>query len=814
MVAERSTIAKRVAERPRCDLEAERAVLGAVLIDPARLAEVRSTVQPEAFYSPAHARVFAAMCAVADRGEPIDVVTLAAELRAGDRLNAIGGMQFLGDLAECTPTTAHVVAHARLVAEHHQARAVVLALREQLAAIERGESIDGVRSGLAGALELCVSATSRGPRSYAELAGEWLTRTEAAMNTGRIPGVSTGWREVDDLLGGLQGGQMIVVGARPRMGKAQPTDARVCTPSGWRRIGDLRMGDLVVGADGRPTRVRGVYPRGVLPIFTVTTSDGARTRCCDEHLWFTQTRAESRRGVTGAVRDLATIRASLHVPGEPGRCNHRVPVVRPVEFAPLAPDALPLHPYALGLLLGDGSMAANGNAILHNPEPDLQRSLAAHLPPGDACEPANDGITCRVKRAVRTGEPSSTVRALEALGLRGADSFTKFIPEVYLRASVEDRLALLRGLFDTDGTVIGEHRVEYGTSSPQLRDGVADLARGLGGLVRIVERVPRFSYLGERKAGALSWRMFCFFPGGLVPTASVKHAARAQRCGRPHDVHRSIESIEPAGDAECVCIEVDADDHLYVTDDYLVTHNTAAAIAIAEHAATHHGPVLKVSLEMQAIELFGRSAGGRGRVDGSRLRLGRITADELTDLYVACEALRKLPIEVDDTPGLTLIDLATIAARVKAKYGALALIEIDYLQLLQSSSKSEGTREQEVGEISRGLKRLAKRLDVPVVVLAQLNRACDLRADHRPQLSDLRDSGAIEQDADAVTFLYRDEVYNKDTADKGIAEFIVAKQRNGPEGTVRLAWEGKWMRFTDLEPALDAADAWDEGSVE
>lgn len=455
-----AALARRAETRPRCDLHAEQAVLGAVLLDPSTLAEARTLVQPEAFYHPAHGRVFAAMLATADRGEPVDVVTVCAELARENRLNAVGGMQFVGALTDATPTTAHIAAHARVVAEHGRARSLEGALREILAAVGSGEAIDSVRGPLAQALDLCVSAQVRGPRSYAQLAGEWLTRTEAAMQSGRCPGVSTGWREVDDLLGGLQGGQMIVIGARPRMGK------------------------------------------------------------------------------------------------------------------------------------------------------------------------------------------------------------------------------------------------------------------------------------------------------------------------------------------------------------------TAAVIAIAEHAATHHGPVLKVSLEMQAIELFGRSAAGRGRVDGSRLRLGRISESELADLYAACEGLRKLPIEVEDTPGLTLLDIATTAARVKAKYGDLSLIEIDYLQLMRSVAKDAGTREQEVGEISRGLKRLAKTLNVPVVVLAQLNRACDIRTEHRPQLSDLRDSGAIEQDADAVVFLYRDEVYDPNSADKGIAEWIVAKQRNGPEGTVRLAWEGKWMRFSDLERP-DAADGndWDEGEA-
>jgi replicative DNA helicase len=186
-------------------------------------------------------------------------------------------------------------------------------------------------------------------------------------------------------------------------------------------------------------------------------------------------------------------------------------------------------------------------------------------------------------------------------------------------------------------------------------------------------------------------------------------------------------------------------------------------------------------------------------VDQSRLRSNLLTSDDLTALTQAASRIYTLPIYIDDSGDLTLMDLRSKARKMKAERD-LSLIIVDYLQLMKASREKSESREREISEISRGLKALAKELDVPIVALSQLNRACETRPgkDKRPMLADLRESGAIEQDADVVMFIYRDEVYNRDTEDKGIAEIIVAKQRNGPTDTVRLRFIRELTRFENL----------------
>ena len=210
-------------------------------------------------------------------------------------------------------------------------------------------------------------------------------------------------------------------------------------------------------------------------------------------------------------------------------------------------------------------------------------------------------------------------------------------------------------------------------------------------------------------------------------------------------------------------------------------------------------PVLFFSLEMPRVELANRLMCAEARIDQSRLRSNMLTQDDMTTLTAAANKLHTLPIYIDDSGDLTLLELRAKARRIKADRD-MSLIVIDYLQLMKASREKQESREREISEISRGLKGLAKELDVPIVALSQLNRGCETRPgkDKRPMLADLRESGAIEQDADVVMFIYRDEVYNRDTEDKGIAELIIAKQRNGPTDTVRLRFIRELTKFENL----------------
>jgi len=217
---------------------------------------------------------------------------------------------------------------------------------------------------------------------------------------------------------------------------------------------------------------------------------------------------------------------------------------------------------------------------------------------------------------------------------------------------------------------------------------------------------------------------------------------------------------------------------------------TALAINIAENVALKEGlPVAVFSMEMGASQLAIRIVGSIGRIDQGRLRTGKLQDEEWPRLAEAVERLRTVSLSIDETPGLTPSELRASARRLARNCGKLGLVVVDYLQLMSGSTGSDGdNRATELGEISRGLKMLAKELQCPVIALSQLNRGVEQRTDKRPMMSDLRESGAIEQDADVIMFIYRDDYYNKDSKEPGVAEIIIGKQRNGPTGTVKLTF--------------------------
>ena len=232
---------------------------------------------------------------------------------------------------------------------------------------------------------------------------------------------------------------------------------------------------------------------------------------------------------------------------------------------------------------------------------------------------------------------------------------------------------------------------------------------------------------------------------------------------------------------------------------------TSLAVNIAEHVALNEGlPVAVFSMEMGAAQLAVRIVGSIGRIHQGHLRTGKLTDEEWPRLTEAVERLRDISLHIDETPGLTPSELRANARRLARQCGKLGLIVVDYLQLMSGSGGSQGeNRATELGEISRGLKMLAKELQCPVIALSQLNRSVETRTDKRPMMSDLRESGAIEQDADIIMFIYRDDYYNKDSKEPNVAEVIIGKQRNGPTGTVKLFFQKNQTRFENLAMGSD-----------
>ena len=230
---------------------------------------------------------------------------------------------------------------------------------------------------------------------------------------------------------------------------------------------------------------------------------------------------------------------------------------------------------------------------------------------------------------------------------------------------------------------------------------------------------------------------------------------------------------------------------------------TAFALNIATNAALRgNAPVAIFSLEMSKDQLVNRILCSEAMVDSNKVRTGKLEEDDWVKLAGAIGPLSEAEIYIDDTPGISVMEIRTKCRKLKMEKN-IGLVVIDYLQLVQGSNKRQASREQEISEISRSLKILAKEINVPVIALSQLSRAVEQRPDHRPMLSDLRESGAIEQDADIVMFLYRDDYYNKESEKKDIAEVIIAKQRGGQTGTVELLWMGNYTKFVNLEKRFD-----------
>lgn len=344
-------------------------------------------------------------------------------------------------------------------------------------------------------------------------------------------------------------------------GKAQPVDTPVLTPYGWVPIGTLRYGDEVIGSDGKPTKVTGVFPQGRLPVFKVTMEDGTSTRCCDEHLWFTRTPADKKKGNPGQVRPLRDIRKTLRTKAG---AQHAVPRTSAVHFAGRDPV---YEPWLMGFYLGDGSSGIYHGARrvqFDKPGTELHKKISdALLRHRDGSYLAQTGpknLTTRVR--FEHGESSRIWSELMTTGLVGVSSEEKFIPQKYLRASVAERWELLEGLLDSDGSIVPTGRT-YSTSSEKLRDNMVELCRSLGVRVSVEARQTFYTYLGEHRAGRPSWRLY------------LNHNKWGK--GR-YNKFQFIQKVEAADEEECVCIQVEAEDSLYVTENFILTHNTVVAI--------------------------------------------------------------------------------------------------------------------------------------------------------------------------------------------------------------------------------------------
>jgi phosphate starvation-inducible PhoH-like protein len=362
-------------------------------------------------------------------------------------------------------------------------------------------------------------------------------------------------------------------------GRAQPLATPVLTPTGWRPIGELRVGDLVTGSDGLPTPVVGVYPQGSKEVFRVRAQDGGSTLCCAEHLWQVFTASDRRRGKPGRVletREMVGRLRSFH------QRRYELPLLSaPVEFEP---REVPMDPYALGLLLGDGCLTTATTPSFSTRDQELADGLQIALDGIELRQKSPGDYVLRNVDAKRGGVivTNPVTAILRELDLAGTNSKTKFVPQQYLYNASAVRLAVLQGLLDTDGGPVSQRarscRIQYTTCSERLRDDVVFLVRSLGGVA-----YWRCREAAGRKPGLANGRPVYHRLDAFILDIRLPRQVEPFRLERKREIYerdgggrpmRFVEEIEPAGEAETVCIQVAAEDSLYVTDDFLVTHNS------------------------------------------------------------------------------------------------------------------------------------------------------------------------------------------------------------------------------------------------
>jgi len=788
---------------PPHSIEAESSVLGGLLLDNAAWDRVADLVKDNDYYRHEHQLVYAAIASLVNANKPADVITVFEHLQAQGKADAVGGLAYLNSLAQYVPSAANIRRYAEIVRERAILRKLITVSDEiaTQAFNPRGKAVAGILDEAEQKIFNIGEEGSRmkqGFQSMDALVVDLLDRVqEMADNPNDITGVPTGFIDLDRMTAGLQAGDLVVLAARPSMGKAQPLDAQVRTRTGWKRMGDLAVGDALASVDGAPSIVTAVFPQGQRQVFRLRFSDGRSTEACAEHLWQVHCRHWSAPRVLSTA-DLQTLLSRQ-------RYQNRV-WVEPHSGDFGHQDELPIDPWLLGALLGDGGLTGEGSVRFSTASAEMQARLSDRLQDGLELVPAG-GVDFRVVQSHRgkvagvQGVVANPLRvALQALGLSGLASDQKFIPPLYLQASRAARLDLLRGLLDTDGWVESWGSVRLSTASERLAQDVTALVRSLGGWCRVTVKQPHFvNVAGLRVPGLPAHVCHIAHPDPQSLFLLSDKVARLPRV-RQRQKRLNLTSIEPSRTAECQCIAVSHPSRLYITDQDIVTHNTAFAINIAEHVALNEGlPVAVFSMEMGAAQLAVRIVGSIGRINQGHLRTGKLSDDEWPRLTEAIERLRNVSLHIDETPGLTPAELRANARRLARQCGKLGLIVVDYLQLMSGSQSDGENRATELGEISRGLKMLAKELQCPVIALSQLNRSVEQRTDKRPMMSDLRESGAIEQDADIIMFIYRDEYYTKDACkEPGVAEIIIGKQRNGPTGTVKLTFLNTLTRFESM----------------
>lgn len=863
---------------PPHNLEAEASVLGSLMLDRNAIVRIADFLRPEDFYLDHHAQVYRAALNLYDRSDPIDLLTLAAELERMRVLERIGGQAFLAELQSSVPTAANAEYYGHLIEETATKRKLItaggritaLGFDEGTPANEALDTAEGVIFNI---------AEGRITQDFVPLKDilkdTWDQIEAIHKDQSQLIGVPSGFDDLDAKTGGFQKSDLIIIAARPGVGKCLSANSLVDDPVTGARLTIeefvRRRRPLVFGLapNGRIDwrHVGDWVDSGVQPCFAVTTQTGRRVEVTGHHPFMTITGWQPLHELV--VGDAIAVPRAVRI------------------FGKESTD--PQLARLLGYFIGDGGLT-HGSPAFTNVDPviidDFKAIIGSQFPTAHISQ---RGITyfvgawqrlrrlsVREQLALYLGRVRRPIARSPVIGwlmhhqLWGKKADVKRFPERVWRWNRETLREFLRALMSCDGSIFaaaGRPRIEFAVASEGLAKDVHHAFARFGIISRFYRKSDRcwrvqitdsesvatyqreIGWIGEKagrfpiemptfrsnmghlpaqvwttvhqKASArgLSWAKLAVLSGEKTRTSRFEtynpHTNRGlsqRRLAVFNEVLRDVQlkhlanpelywdrivSIEATGSHQVYDLTVPEGANFIAED--VIVHNTSLTLNIAQHASIQYKiPVAIFSLEMSEQQLVTRLLCSEASVDSYRLRTGLLKDAEWPRIAQAMGALSEAQIFIDDSPNVSVMEMRTKARRLKSANN-LGLVIVDYLQLMQG--RNAENRVQEVSDISRGLKSLARELQIPVIACSQLSREPEKRIDHRPQLADLRESGSLEQDSDLVLFIYRERFYNDNVAEdkRNLAEIIIAKHRNGPTGKVDLLFIDEQTKFANLD---------------
>ena len=829
---------------PPASIEAEEAILGGILFDPEAITRVAELVVKDAFYVKAHQEIYHAALSLNSKGKPTDFISVSTYLSDRDLLEQVGGTTKLAQLLNRTVSAVNIDRYANLIMEKYIRRQLITSGHEIVdLGYDNAEELETV---LDSAEQKIFRLTQERPQEGLIPIAETLVNTfntiEELHQETALPGIPSGYYDLDAMTSGFSRSDLIIIAGRPSMGKCLAANSElVCrdgsiktieeiyhrrqdsfltlqenwrftwtspsafiddgikpvyrvvtrlgrkiettlthpflTIKGWRSLGTLQVGNKI--AVPRQIKVTGnkVIPQAKIKLLAYLIGDGCLTKTCPE---FTNSnpvlRNEFEDCLTQSRKDAEKEAKSNIVDSDLldlwGKDAHTKTI--PQIIFTLKPNLIALFLNRLFATDGWATVLKSGQSQLGylTVSEKLARQIQHLL--------LRFGVIASLKqRSVKYGDRR---RQAWQLDITDAKSIKIFIDEIGIFGKEEAVNAVRETILKR------KYRANKDLIPIEIWQELA-LAKGTESWVSLAKRAGIRSsniHVGKRT----------FSRERLFKLAYALDNISLQNLATSEIYWDEIVSIEAVGMQQVYDLTIRGT-HNFVANDICV-HNTAFALCIASNIARESKlPIAVFSLEMSREQLTQRLLSSEARIPSNRLRSGRISVQEFEPLINGVQRLSELPIYIDDTANLTVMQMRSQVRRLQAQQkDPLGLILVDYLQLMEGGDNDN--RVQQLSKMTRSLKGLARELNVPIVALSQLSRGVEQRTNKRPMLSDLRESGSIEQDADLVMMIYRDEYYNPDTPDRGITEVSIVKHRNGPVGTVKLLFNAELTKFESL----------------